>query len=59
MQGKGRVYFTAMAHREDVWAGQPFQQIVLGGLAWILGNADADVSPNIEQVTPKASVLKG
>ena len=54
MHGKGRVWFSSMAHREDVWSGQPFQQVLLGGLAWALGNVDADVTPNIEQVTPKA-----
>ena len=51
--GQGRVFFTSMAHRENVWGEQPFQQIVLGGLAWVLGNVDADVTPNIETVTPK------
>ena len=54
MHGKGRVFFTSMAHRENVWAGKTFQQVLLGGLAWTLGNADADVTPNIEEVTPKA-----
>ena len=58
MQGKGRVFFTSMAHREDVWQGEPFRQIVLGGLAWALGNVDADVTPNVQQATPKASQLK-
>lgn len=58
MQGKGRVFFTSMAHREDVWEGEPFQQIVLGGLAWALGNVDADVTPNMEKAAPKASQLK-
>jgi hypothetical protein len=29
--------------------------VLLGGLAWALGNVDADVTPNIERVTPKAS----
>jgi type 1 glutamine amidotransferase len=57
-QGKGRVFFTAMAHREDVWAGEPFQQIILGALAWILGNVDAEIPPNIDQVTPRAMQLK-
>ena len=47
-----------MAHREDVWLGQPFQQILLGGLAWALGNVDADVTPNVEKVTPDAWKLK-
>lgn len=58
MQGKGRVFFTSMAHREDVWEGEPFQQIVLGGLAWALGNVDADVTPNIGKAAPKGSQLK-
>jgi type 1 glutamine amidotransferase len=56
--GQGRVFFTSMAHREDVWEGALFQQIVLGGLAWALGNAQADVTPNIETVTPQARVLR-
>ncbi len=56
--GKGRVFFTSMAHRENVWVEEPFQQIVLGGLAWALGNVDADVTPNIERVAPQASQLK-
>ncbi|MFP4057806.1 MAG: ThuA domain-containing protein [Candidatus Brocadiia bacterium] len=58
MHGEGRVFFTSMAHREDVWSGQPFQQVLLGGLAWVLGRAEADVSPNITEVTPKAWELK-
>jgi type 1 glutamine amidotransferase len=55
--GKGRVFFTAMGHREDVWTNPTFQQILMGGVAWALGNVDADVGPNITQVTPKAEQL--
>ena len=58
MHGKGRVYFNSMAHREDVWESDPFQQILLGGLAWTLGNVEAHVTPNIQQVTPHAWQLK-
>jgi hypothetical protein len=29
----------------------------MGGFAWVLGNADHDVTPNINQVTPKANQL--
>ena len=57
--GKGRVFVTSMAHRENVWMEEPFQQIVLGGLGWALGNVDADVSPNIDTVTPRARELGG
>ncbi len=51
--GRGRVFFTSLAHRENVWVEQPFQQIVLGGLAWVLGNVDADVTPNLHSVMPQ------
>lgn len=57
--GQGRVFVTSMAHRENVWMEDPFQQIVLGGLAWALGNVDADVTANINTVTPRARELRG
>jgi len=58
MQGQGRVYFTSLAHREDVWEGKPMQPILMGGLAWALGNVQADVTPNMARVTPHAGTLK-
>jgi type 1 glutamine amidotransferase len=54
---KGRVFYTSMGHRDDVWQSPTFQQVLLGGLAWSLGNVNADVTPNIKQVTPEASQL--
>jgi type 1 glutamine amidotransferase len=57
MYEKGRVFFTSMGHREDVWTNPVFQQVLLGGLAWALGNVEADISPNIDQVTPHAAKL--
>ena len=59
VHGKGRVFFTAMGHREDVWANPLFQQILLGGMAWASGNVDADITPNLKQATPKADQLPG
>ncbi len=56
--GKGRVFFSSMAHRENVWIEPPFTQVALGGLSWVLGNVDVDVSPNIDDVTPAARQLK-
>ena len=55
MYGKGRVFYTNMGHREDVWTNPVFQSVLVGGLNWAVGNVDADVTPNLEQVTPKAS----
>ncbi|MER3415663.1 MAG: ThuA domain-containing protein [Gemmataceae bacterium] len=55
--GQGRVFYTSMGHREDVWTHPLFQQILLGGIAWALRNVDADVSPNMDKVTPDAMKL--
>lgn len=55
--GKGRVFYTSLGHREDVWVNPFFQAIVLGGIAWAMGNIDYDVQPNIAEVTPQASRL--
>jgi uncharacterized protein len=54
MHGKGRVFYTSLGHREDVWTGKIFQQILLGGLSWALGRVNADVSPNLDRVMAKA-----
>jgi type 1 glutamine amidotransferase len=54
---KGHVFFTSMGHRDDVWSSDLFQNLLLGGLSWALGNVDADVTANIDKVTPKANDL--
>jgi uncharacterized protein len=54
MHHKGRVFYTSMGHREDVWESARFQQLLLGGLSWALGNAQADVTPNLDQVAAHA-----
>jgi uncharacterized protein len=56
-QEKGRVFYTSMGHREDVWTNPIFQSIVVGGLQWITGQVEADITPNIESVTPDAFKL--
>ena len=53
-EGAGRVWFTAMGHREDIWTNPLFQDILVGGIKWALGDAQADVPPNIKQVAPEA-----
>jgi type 1 glutamine amidotransferase len=56
--GRGRVFYTSMGHREDVWTNATFQQVLLGGIAWALGNVAADTTPNVARVTPGANALK-
>ena len=58
MHGKGRVFYSSMGHREEVWKSDVFQKVLLGGLQWASGNAEADAKPNFEQATPQAMVRK-
>ena len=55
--GKGRVFYTSLGHFNHVWTSEIFQQILLGALAWTMGNVDANVTPNIDKVTPHAKRL--
>lgn len=57
MHGKGRVFYTSLGHREDVWTNEKVQAILLGGLSWATRNVDADVTPNINLVTPFANMV--
>lgn len=57
MHDKGRVFYTSMGHREDVWTNETFQNILLGGIAWALCNVNAEIPANIKKATPEASVL--
>jgi len=34
--GRGRVFYTALGHREDVWQNTLYQQHILGGIRWVL-----------------------
>lgn len=57
--GKGRVFYTSLGHREDVWDADPamkdrknspevakaYQQHVLGGIEWALGLKPGDGKP--------------
>src|SRR5205823_3814311 len=54
LYGKGRVFYTSMGHREDVWTNSVFQRVLIGGINWVVQNVDADVSINLDRVTPNA-----
>lgn len=57
LHGKGRVFYTSMGHREEVWEDPRFQTLLLGALAWSLGQVEADVKPNVAECTPKYKTL--
>jgi uncharacterized protein len=37
-EGKGKVFYTSLGHREDVWTNPAYQKHLLGGIAWAMGN---------------------
>lgn len=59
MYGKGRVFYTSLGHREDVWdvnwrdgkrmndpaVAELFQKHLLGGILWALGLEPGDATP--------------
>jgi type 1 glutamine amidotransferase len=54
MHGKGRVFFTSLGHREDVWQKPEFRNLLIGAMNWTTGRVEADVTPNIKEVAPGA-----
>ena len=52
--GKGRVFYSSMGHREDVWTTPVFQSVLMGGISWAAGLTDFDAQPNVKQATPEA-----
>lgn len=45
MYGKGRVFYTALGHREDVIEAEWYKRHVDGGIQWALGQAEGSAKP--------------
>lgn len=43
--GEGRVFYTSLGHREDVWTNERFKKHILGGIKWSLGLEDGSATP--------------
>ena len=56
--GDGRVFYSSMGHREDVWDNPIYQGLVLGGLTWATRQADSDTTPNAKKVVPDFQTLQ-
>jgi type 1 glutamine amidotransferase len=57
MHHKGRVFYTSMGHRDDVWESELFQNLLAGALLWTLGEGNVDLTHNLDKAAPKASEL--
>lgn len=45
MAGNGRVFYTSLGHREDMWENPVYQKHILEGIRWALGLTEADATP--------------
>ncbi len=52
MQGKGRVFYTAIGDRPENWENSFFLNLLSGGLRWSLGDVAASVTPNLVAAAP-------
>jgi len=50
--GDGRVFYTSLGHREDIWLNPKFQDLLFGGIAYATGQVQADVTPNLKEAAP-------
>lgn len=49
--GRGKVFYTELGHRDDVWSSERYQAHVLGAIRWLLGEDQHDATPNPELST--------
>jgi type 1 glutamine amidotransferase len=47
--GKGRVFYTALGHRDEVWKDERFQKHVVGGLNYVFRLAEGDATPSAQR----------
>lgn len=74
LYGQGRVWYTSLGHREDMWDADPnlkdrrnaidisqnYQKHILGGIRWALGLVQADATPqSLKAKLPDAEVRDG
>jgi type 1 glutamine amidotransferase len=56
-EGRGRLYYNAMGHREDVWESERYQTMLVGAITWALGTIEGSVGANILSVAPQAAAM--
>lgn len=52
MEGKGRVFYTAIGDRPENWSNPFFLKVLAGGIRWAVGDARASLAQNLTQAAP-------
>jgi uncharacterized protein len=57
MEGKGRVFYTAIGDRPENWSNDLFLNLLGGGIRWAIRDVNASVDRNLTQVAPGYNVI--
>ncbi len=57
--GNGRVFYTSIGHRDELWEDPFFLEMVVDAFSWAMGEYDIDLTPNLKEVATKAHILPG
>jgi len=52
MDGKGRVFYTAIGDRPENWSEPFFLNLLGGGIRWTIGDTNASLTQNLMQAAP-------
>jgi type 1 glutamine amidotransferase len=56
--GKGRIFYTSLGHRDEIWADARYQQHLLGAIEWLLGRDEQDATPNPQVSSREAEIAR-
>jgi type 1 glutamine amidotransferase len=48
--GEGRVFYTGLGHRDDVWTNPLYQKMVAQGILWAAKKVEGKSSPNLAEI---------
>jgi type 1 glutamine amidotransferase len=54
IQEKGRVFYSSMGHREDVWKSAVFTDLLVGAMTFVTGQSKYTPKPNLKTAAPDA-----
>lgn len=52
MEGKGRVFFSALGDRPENWQNEFMLNLLAGGIRWAIRDVDANSAVNLQQAAP-------
>ncbi len=52
MEGKGRVFFTALGDRPENWQSEFMLNLLAGGIRWAIRDVDASSEVNLKEAAP-------